>query len=121
MERKKLAQYIALGATIAIVIGYIIGFYFNSIGNDLMADVGAVLILVGVGAGIISYILSGFGIVTKMAWKTAKWGLKIPVFPLDIIVFFITFGGTLYYFFFLPIIPVRMAYKDSLKKQNMNF
>lgn len=105
MGRLKIAQYIAVGATALSVIASIVG---------TNTEVGNVLMVFGVLGALVSYLFGGFGTAVKIASKIAKWGWFVVPFPLDIITFIVAFIVTIYVFLFLPIIPVRKAYKESL-------
>ena len=48
-----------------------------------------------------------------MAGKIAKWGWMILPFPYDIMTGLIAFIISIFVFFALPIIPIRIAYKDK--------
>lgn len=107
MNRLKNAQYIALGATALSVIGGLLGGMSGS-------NVGAVLMCVGFVAGLVSYIFGGLGTAIKMAGGIAKWGWIVVPFPYDIMTFIMSFIFAIFAFIFLPIIPVRKAYKESM-------
>ncbi len=107
MNRLKIAQYIALGATAFSVIGVVLIGMFGS-------DVGAYLMAIGFIAGIVSYVFGGLGTAIKMAGGIAKWGWLVVPFPYDIMTFFLSFFTAIYVFIFIPIIPVRKAYKESM-------
>lgn len=106
MDRLKIAQYIALGATALSVIGIILGVTTNS------SSVASLMAL-GFIAGLVSYIFGGLGTAIKMAGGIAKWGWIVVPFPYDIMTFFLSFIFAIFTFIFLPIIPVRKAYKES--------
>ena len=106
MKRLKIAQYIALGATACSVIGFLAG------GMEETAF-GTVLMTIGFIAGLVSYIFGGLGKAIKMAGGIAKWGWIVVPFPYDIITFIFAFIVAIIAFLFLPIIPVRKAYKES--------
>lgn len=105
MNRLKIAQYIALGATALSVIGGILS------ANN--AEFGGTLLGIGFLAGLVSYIFGGLGTAIRMAGGIAKWGWLIVPFPYDIMTFFMSFFFAIFAFVFLPIIPVRKAYKES--------
>lgn len=107
MERLKIAQYIALGATACSVIGFFAG---GMEGTTL----GTILMTVGFIAGMVSYIFGGFGNAIKMAVKISKWGWFVVPFPYDILTFIISFIFAIVAFLYVPIIPVRKAYLDSM-------
>ena len=107
MNRLKIAQYIALGATALSVIGGLLGGLSGS-------EFGAVLMCIGFVAGLVSYIFGGLGTAIKMAGGIAKWGWIIVPFPYDILTFIFSFIFAILTFVFLPIIPVRKAYKESM-------
>ena len=108
MNRMKIAQYIALGATALSVLGFCL---------NTMAGLGFGMTLAGIGflLGIVSYIFGGLGTAIKMAGGIAKVGWVAVPFPYDIVTFVITFIIALFVFACLPIIPVRKAYKESAK------
>ena len=108
MNRLKVAQYIALGATVVSVVGGLLGGLSGS-------DLGAMLMFIGVVAGLVSYILAGIGTAIRMAWGIAIWGWFIVPFPFDIMTLIVSFIYAIFAFLFLPIIPVRKAYKDSMR------
>lgn len=109
MRNFKLAQTIALGATVLSIAGIIIN-------EGLGINFGEILMMVGFLAGIVSYIFGGFGTALKMAGKIAKWGWFVVPFPYDIMTFILSFIFTVVAFVFVPIIPVRKAYKEALKE-----
>ncbi len=107
MNRLQIAQYIALGATVLSVIGGIAGGLSGS-------TFGTILMAIGFIAGLISYIFGGLGTAIKMAGGIAKWGWIVVPFPYDIMTFIMSFMFAIIAFVFLPIIPVRKAYKESM-------
>lgn len=109
MDRLKIAQYVALVATVSLILGIYLTTSTNS-------NFGASLIGVGFGGGLISYIFGGLGTAIKMAGKIAKWGWIIVPFPLDIATFIFAFFLAIMVFFCLPIIPIRKAYKESRRR-----
>lgn len=106
MNRLKIAQYIAAGATALSVIGFIIGFATDS-------EVGIYFLLAGFGGGLVSYLFGGLLTALKMAGKIAKWGWLILPFPYDIMTFLLSLIFSLLTLICFPIIPVRKAYKES--------
>ena len=108
MEKLKIAQYIALGATALSVIGFILGG---------MVGLGFGFGLMGLGCivGIVAYVFGGFGTAVRIAASIAKWGWLVVPFPADIATFAIAFVVSVYVFLFLPIIPIRKAYNESNK------
>ncbi len=106
MNRLKIAQYIALTATILSAIGVLLQGFYGS-------DFGAFLISIGFITGLVSYFFGGFGTAIKMAGKIAKWGWIVVPFPFDLVTFLFSFIFAIYAFAFFPIIPVRKAYKES--------
>ena len=105
MNRLKIAQYIALGATVVSIIGGILA--ANNVGF------GGTLLGLGFLAGLFSYIFGGLGNAIKMDGGIAKWGWIVVPFPYDLMTFFMSFFFAIFAFVFLPIIPVRKAYKES--------
>lgn len=104
MNRLRIAQFIALGATLVSVIGIILTF------NEV--DFGAIMLGVGFVAGLVSYLFGGLGKAIKMAGGIAKWGWIVVPFPYDLVTFIISFIFAILAFVFLPIIPVRKAFKE---------
>jgi len=107
MNRLQIAQHIALGATALSVIGGLVGGMSGS-------DFGMILMCIGFVAGLVSYIFGGLGTAIKMAGGIAKWGWIVVPFPYDIMTFIMSFVSAIFAFIFLPIIPVRKAYKESM-------
>ncbi len=105
MNRFKIAQIIALGATVFSVVGGILAY------KDIQFGYG--LIGVGVIIGLVSYLFAGLGTALKMAGSIAKWGWLIVPFPMDIFTGALSFFFALIVFILLPIIPVRKAYSES--------
>lgn len=105
MNRLKVAQYIALGATILSVLGLFIDQMGGTIGDSF--------INFGLLAGMVSYCFGGFGKALKMAGSISKWGILVP-FPYKLITIAMGFMFAVLVFLFIPIIPVRKAYKESL-------
>ncbi|MDE7416189.1 MAG: hypothetical protein K2N44_07795 [Lachnospiraceae bacterium] len=108
MNRWKIAQYIALGATVLSVLGFCLQ---NMAGLEL----GTILMGAGFVAGFISYIFGGLWTAVRMAGGIAKWGWVILPFPFDLVTFAAAFAFALMVFIYLPIIPVRKAYKESVR------
>lgn len=109
MNRLKIAQYIALGATVSSVIGILILRASDS-------TIGAVLLCIGFLAGLVSYIFGGLLTAIKMAGKIAKFGWVCAPFPVSIATTLLSFVLSIYAFICLPIIPIRKAYKESESK-----
>ncbi len=107
MNRLRIAQYIALGATVFSVIGGLLGGMSGS-------KFGTVLMVIGLIGGLTSYIFGGLLSAIRMAGGIAKWGWLVVPFPYDIMTFILSFMFALFAFAFLPIIPVRKAYKESM-------
>lgn len=107
MKRYQIAQYIALGATASTVIGFCL---------TTMAGIsfGSMLMVIGFIAGIVSYCFGGLLTAIRMAGGIAKFGWFVVPFPYDLITFFFTFFASIMVFIFLPIIPVRKAYKENM-------
>lgn len=108
MKRLQIAQYIALGATASSILGAVFG---GMSGNDF----GLILMLIGFFAGFVAYFFGGLLTAIKMAGKIAKWGWIVIPFPFDIATFIMAFLFAVLAFFFLPIIPIRKAYKESMR------
>ena len=107
MNRFQIAQYIALGATALSVTGAALGGFSGS-------KIGAALLGIGFLVGLCSYVFGGLTTAIKMAGSIAAWGWRIVPFPYDIMTFMIALIFALIAFVFLPIIPVRKAYKQSM-------
>lgn len=105
MSRFRIAQYIALGATSLSIIGGIL------IANNV--NLGGTLMILGLFFGLVSYLFGGLGTAIKMALKIAKWGWIVIPFPYDVTTGIISFVFAIVAFTFLPIIPVRKAYKEK--------
>ena len=108
MNRYVIAQIIALVATILSVIGFILSYKgINNYWGDYM-------MLFGFALGIVSYLFGGLLTAIKMSAGIAKWGWFLVPFPLDILTFFVCLVLAFIVFIFIPIIPVRIAYKDNM-------
>jgi hypothetical protein len=107
MDRLKIAQIIALGATLLIALG----------GVGLSASIGGALgetiLSMGILASFVSYCFGGLLTALKIAGRIAKYGWFIVPFPYDIITFVFTFFVGIIVLFCLPIIPIRVAYNES--------
>ena len=108
MNRYVIAQIIALVATALSVIGFIL--VYKGINDSL----GGTLVLVGFAVGIVSYLFGGLLTAIKMSAGIAKWGWFLVPFPLDILTFFVCLIVAFIVFIFIPIIPVRIAYKNNM-------
>lgn len=106
MNRFKIAQPIALGATACSWIGIFMGGFSGS-------SIGTILIFFGILGAFVAYIFGGLLAALKMAGGIAKVGWFITPFPIDIFTFFVTLIFGFLALFFVPIIPVRRAYKES--------
>lgn len=106
MDRLKIAQYIALAATLFTVIGSLLGAWSGSVIGNCFLSAGFITALV-------SYIFGGFGTAVSSALNIAKWGWIVVPFPYDIPVFIMTALVAIIVFCLLPIIPVRIAYTKS--------
>lgn len=107
MKRITIARNIAAVATTFTVFGFIL----STLGIHVGEDIGILSIM----AGLLSYIFGGLGTALKSAWKIAATGWYIiPIFPIDIFTFVITFGVAIIIFVYAPIIPVMMAYKQQM-------
>ncbi len=104
MNRLKIAQMIALGATAASVIGLI------SLFNEWTA--GMLLLPVGVFGALVAYVFGGLFTAIKMAGSIAKWGLIAFPFPGNLFAFVLSFMFALLVFVFLPILPVNKARQE---------
>lgn len=109
MNRWKIAQWIALGATALSVIG----FFLQT--TDELVGVGTSLVGAGALCGLAAYIFGGLGTAIKMACGIAKWGWVVIPFPYDIVTFLMSFLIAILVFICVPIIPVRKAYKECMR------
>lgn len=110
MNRSKIAQYIALGATVLSVTAFVLAFKSNS---DFGKGFASILLIIGIFGSLVSYILGGgLGKALSISGKIAKWGWIVIPFPFDIVTGICTFIYAVMALLFLPIIPVRMAYKE---------
>lgn len=107
MNRFKIAQYIALGATAFSVLGFYLGVIKGY-------DIALILMCIGFIGGLVSYLFGGLGKAFSMAGKIAFWGWVAVPFPYDILTFLLSFIFAIFVFIFLPIIPVRKAYKENM-------
>ncbi len=110
MKRLETAQYIALGGTALSILGFCLG----GLSGD---QIGTLLLAAGCLLGFASYIFGGFGTAIKMSIKIATWGWIVVPFPYDILTFFLALMFSILAFFFLPIIPVRKAYKKKMNAE----
>lgn len=103
MNRWKIAQIIALVATIISVVGIIL----------LIAKIhsGETLICIGMVIGLVSFIFGGFLEVLRRTWNIATIGWNAFSFPMSFIAFLFTAVFAFFAIACLPIIPVRSAYK----------
>jgi hypothetical protein len=104
MKKIQIAQYIAIVSTVLSIIGYFLSQVSNA-GRGLME--------LGLLVAIIAYIFGGFKNALQMSWSIAKKGWYLVPFPLDILAVMITFVLAIFIFFYLPIIPIRKAYKEE--------
>lgn len=112
MNRFKIAKMVSSVATVFSVIGGIILLATNNGQGGILANVGAVLLTIGVLGAIVSYVFAGFVSAIKMAWSIARWGwFVVPIFPLDLLIFFFALELSIIAFFIVPIIPVMMSSK----------
>lgn len=108
MKRLQIAQYIALVATALSVIGLLMVFKFDIKFGEYVA-------VLGVLTGLVSYVFGGFFTAIRMALGIAMWGLSLLPLPWNIIAFMAGGLYSLVAFVFLPIIPVRKAYKEGMR------
>jgi len=106
MNRLKIAQYIALGGLALVVIGFLLDYVTDELGFCIM--------LIGLVVGWVSYLFGGLLTAIKMAGKIAKIGWFIVPFPWDLMTFALTFILAGFLLLFVPIIPIRKAYKESM-------
>lgn len=102
MNRLKIAQYIATGATIFSGLGFLL-IKVNFI------DAGYIVILIGCLAAIISYLFAGLLTALKMVWKISRWGFIIAPLPYSLILFPVLALFSAMILLLLPIIPVTMV------------
>ena len=105
MKRLKIAQYIAIAATIMSVISWMVGTH---------TEMGMVLMFFGTLGALVSYLLGGFRTAAEMAQRLQDGlGIVFP-FPLG----FRNVYRSIYSYnrsiSVLPIIPIRRAYKERL-------
>ncbi|MDD6657102.1 MAG: hypothetical protein PUE95_07425 [Lachnospiraceae bacterium] len=110
MNRLKIAQYIALAEALVLLVGILLD-KFTQI------RIGPTILSICILLGFVAYIFGGFGTAFKMAGKIAKWGWFIAPFPFDLVTFGVSFSFAFMVFFFLPIIPIRKAYKEKCVKK----
>lgn len=106
MKRLQIAQYIAIGASVISVIGGLLA--HNSI------DFGYYVLFAGMFAGFASYLFGGLLTALKMAGRIAKWGFIIAPIPYSLVTGVTSFLVAAMVLVWLPIIPIRKAYKESL-------
>jgi hypothetical protein len=105
MNKLKIAQYIALGATICSVGGLLL--------DSKGGGIGLVLWTLGILAAIVAYCFGGFGKALKIIGTIIKWGFIVLPFPINLASGVMTAFLGVMVFLMVPIIPVRMAYKES--------
>lgn len=106
-KRFVIAQYIATGATAATVIGFLTS-------RIASPDAGLVIMVLGALAGVVSYLFAGLLKAIKMAFGIAKLGWIFVPFPLCIVTYIVMFMVGMFALCFVPIIPVRKAYKEHM-------
>ena len=76
-----------------------------------------ILMFIGIILGFASYIIGGgFGIALKTAGRLAEFGwFVVPVFPVDIVVFFFVLMFAVFAFFFIPVVFVGISSKQRQK------
>lgn len=107
MTKLVMAKKIATVSTILNIIGLFISSVYEPIGTALL--------FIGIIGAIVSYSYGGFGNVIKAAGAIAKIGWIVAPFPMDIPVGLATFFGTIMACLFIPIIPVKKAFKEAEK------
>ena len=111
MDRFKIAQYIALGATVSSVLAIILGVAFSN--SVIMEYVSSFLIVIGLLGALVSYIMGGgLGKAFVFAGKALKWGWLLIPFPFNFVTGICAFIYAVFAMLLLPIIPVRMACKE---------
>jgi hypothetical protein len=108
MNRLKIAQYIALAASVCNVLGFLLD--NKGIGKSISLGVG--VMTCGLLATVVAYCFGGLLTALKMIWKVGKIGW-VFVFPLNIFTGCVTMLLAAVVLVCLPIIPVRMAYKEQ--------
>ncbi len=108
MKKIKIALYIAVVAFLISVIGILVG----TLGNNF--SVASAIMSIGWVVGWVAYVFGGLLTAIKLAGKIAKWGWIITPFPIDIITGIFTFIIAVYVLLFMPVIPIAMAYKESM-------
>ena len=112
MNRFQIAQWIALGAMALAIISWVLAVLTGW-------EIFLTLFVVGSFGGIVSYFFAGFGTALKMAFSIAQWGWFVVPFPYDLVTFFLAFFLSIAVFLWMPIIPVRKAYKEYQKRMNV--
>ncbi len=102
MTRMKIAEVMALVATVVAIIGLVL-LSKKANGANTVMGIGFIL-------SIATYICGGFGTAVKMSWNVAKWGWVFFPFPISVLAFVVTLGFGVYAFLFLPVIPVTKAF-----------
>ena len=101
LNKTTIGLFISIGATLLSVIGFIL------IKKDISPDTGVVMLMIGFGAGIVSYILGG-GILYALSlmWKVVKACFITFWFPLACIlaIMAVIYGGIA--IVCLPVIPM---------------
>lgn len=111
LNKTTIGLFISIGASLLSVIGFIL------VTKGISDSVGGTLLLIGFGAGIVSYILGG-GILYALSlmWKVVKGCFNIFYFPLACIlaIIAVVYGGIA--IVCLPVIPMLkmwLAKKDE--------
>jgi hypothetical protein len=106
MDKFKTAQLIAVVASVLSVIGW--GF------GDQLGSAQDYILMLAIILSVVSYFFAGFVQAIKMSGKIAKWGWFVVPFPIDLVTGLLAFVFAILAFLFVPIIPVRKAYKESI-------
>ena len=104
LKRVNLGLIISAVATVFSIIA------FSTINNQKLSGLCSFSFIVCIVGAIASYIIGGgFGNAVSLAFRISKWGwFLIPIFPVDIIFFFIALEFAILAFFFLPVFFVWM-------------
>ncbi len=108
MNKSRIAQYVAIGATLFLVIGGLLRI-------NVSPMVGMYLLGIGFIAELVAYILAeGFSAAAEIVGSIVKRGWKlIPWFPACLFSFLFALILAVIIVVFFPIIPVRKAYKNN--------
>lgn len=107
MDRLKIAQYIAIVASIISVIGWGMNF--------MGANGGVASTFIGLGliVAIVAYVFGGLLTALKTVWDIGKYGFLVGGVPFCLVCGVATTVIAFMVMFILPIIPIRKAYLQS--------